>query len=167
MTAEAFFNVPVLTDAVDAEEFPDDQTPALRVEAVSLTRHEPRAGGADGVAARAAAGVADGVADRAAAGATAGIASEIVPKTAHGHASVDDEHALRGTDGTIDREMLIAELQTEIAAHTYTLTDKILRSAFAEMEASIFAQISGRLRRELPEMIDELLRERLGDDTGY
>lgn len=63
-----------------------------------------------------------------------------------------------------DREALIAELQTQIAAHAFALTDDILRQAFAEMEASIFEQITGRLRRELPEMIDRLLRERLGDD---
>lgn len=66
-----------------------------------------------------------------------------------------------------EREMLIAELQTQLAASTFALTDEILRTAFAEMEASIFEQISGRLRRELPELIDTLLRERLGDDTDY
>jgi hypothetical protein len=67
-----------------------------------------------------------------------------------------------------DREALIAELQTQIAAGAFALTDDILRTAFAEMEAAVFGQISGRLRRELPEMIDTLLRERLGDgpDTG-
>lgn len=72
----------------------------------------------------------------------------------------------RGDEATHpDRQILIAELQTEIASATFVLADKILRSAFAEMEASIFAQITGRLRRELPEMIDELLRERLGEPT--
>jgi hypothetical protein len=142
MTAEANFNVPVLTEAVDAEEFQEPHTPTLRVEAISLTRHEPRAGPVPE------------------------LGSEITPERA-----VDDEDPVgreeRRIESTIDRQMLIAELQTEIAAHTFTLTDKILRSAFAEMEASIFEQITGRLRRELPEMIDELLRERLGDDTDY
>lgn len=66
-----------------------------------------------------------------------------------------------------DTEALIAELQTQLASSTFALTDEILRKAFAEMEASVFEQITGRLRRELPEMIDELLRERLGDDTDY
>jgi len=65
------------------------------------------------------------------------------------------------------REALIAELQTQLAANTFTLTDEIMRKAFAEMEASIFTQISGRLRRELPEMVDALLREHLGDETEY
>lgn len=64
-----------------------------------------------------------------------------------------------------DLEALIAELQTELAARTFELTDEIMRKAFAEMEASIFEQISGRLRQELPELIDLLLREQLGGDT--
>lgn len=66
-----------------------------------------------------------------------------------------------------DRETLIAELQTQIAAATFELADEILRAAFAEMEASVFEQISGRLRRELPEMIDTLLREHIGEDPDY
>jgi hypothetical protein len=66
-----------------------------------------------------------------------------------------------------EREALIAELQTQIAASTFALTDDIMRKTFAEMEASIFEQITGRLRRELPELVDALLRERLGDDTEY
>jgi hypothetical protein len=35
------------------------------------------------------------------------------------------------------------------------------------MEASIYERIAGRLRRELPEMIDRLLREHLDEDTDY
>jgi hypothetical protein len=66
-----------------------------------------------------------------------------------------------------DRENLIAELQTQIAASTFALTDRIMRAAFAEMEASVFEQIAGKLRSELPEMIDALLRERFGEDTDY
>ena len=66
-----------------------------------------------------------------------------------------------------ERENLIAELQTQLAASTFALTEDVLRTAFAEMEASIFEQITGRLRRELPEMIDSLLRERLGDDEEF
>jgi hypothetical protein len=63
-----------------------------------------------------------------------------------------------------DRDALIAELQTEIASRTFALIDELMRSAFAEMEARVFEQISGRLRAELPEIIDGLLRERFGDD---
>lgn len=66
-----------------------------------------------------------------------------------------------------ERESLIAELQTQLAAGTFALTDEILRASFSEMEASIFERISSRLRSELPEMIDRLLRERLGDEPDY
>jgi hypothetical protein len=66
-----------------------------------------------------------------------------------------------------DRETLIAELQTQIASGAFALTDEIMRTAFAEMEANIFEKISGQLRRELPEMIDRLLRERLAEDSEY
>lgn len=65
-----------------------------------------------------------------------------------------------------DREILIAELQTRLAAAAFELTDDIMRSAFAEMEASIFEQVSGRLRRELPEMIDALLREHIAAEKN-
>lgn len=61
-------------------------------------------------------------------------------------------------------ETLIAELQTELAAGAYELTEAILHSAFAEMEARIYADISRRLRAELPELMDELLRQRLTRD---
>lgn len=66
-----------------------------------------------------------------------------------------------------DIDTLIAELQTQLASNTFALADEIMRKAFAEMEASVFEEISGRLRRELPELIDRLLRERLGSDQEY
>ncbi len=67
----------------------------------------------------------------------------------------------------VERETLIAELQTEIAAGIFALTDEIMRKTFAEMEATVFEQISARLRSELPEMIDALLRARLADRNDY
>jgi hypothetical protein len=72
-----------------------------------------------------------------------------------------------GSAPALDMDALIAELQTQLASNTFALTDEILRKAFSEMEASVFEEISGRLRRELPEMIDTLLRERLGHDPEY
>jgi hypothetical protein len=56
-------------------------------------------------------------------------------------------------------EVLLADVQTKLASRTFALTDELLRSAFAEMEATLFAQISGKLRRQLPELIDATLRE--------
>lgn len=64
-----------------------------------------------------------------------------------------------------DVETLVAELQTRLAADTFALTEEILRTAFAEMEASLYEQISARLRQALPELIDSVLREHLDADA--
>ena len=63
-----------------------------------------------------------------------------------------------------DRETLIAELQTRLAASTFDLTDKLMRDAFAEMEAKIYKRISANLRQELPELIDTIIREQLAKE---
>jgi hypothetical protein len=60
---------------------------------------------------------------------------------------------------TGDMETLVAEIQTKLASRTFALTDELLRTAFAQMEATLFEQISSRLRRQLPELIDATLRE--------
>ena len=60
-----------------------------------------------------------------------------------------------------DFENVVAELQTRIASHTYELTDQLLRSAFSDIEAKIFRQISTNLRQQLPELIDSVVREHL------
>ena len=56
-------------------------------------------------------------------------------------------------------DALLAEVQTKLAARTFQLADDVLRAAFAELEATLFEQISGKLRRQLPELIDATLRE--------
>jgi hypothetical protein len=56
-------------------------------------------------------------------------------------------------------ETMLAEVQTKLAARTFQLADELLRSAFAEMEATLFERISSRLRQQLPELIDATLRE--------
>ena len=63
-------------------------------------------------------------------------------------------------------ETLLAELQTKLASRTFKLTDDLLRSAFAEMEASLFEQVSSRLRRDLPDLIDATLREHFDTHDG-
>jgi hypothetical protein len=65
-----------------------------------------------------------------------------------------------------DVETLLAEVQTKLASRTFQLADDLLRSAFAEMEASLFEQISSRLRRELPDLIDATLREHFDTHIG-
>ena len=44
-------------------------------------------------------------------------------------------------------EVLLADLQTKLASRTFALADELLRSTFDEMEATLFAQISGELPR--------------------
>jgi uncharacterized protein (DUF2267 family) len=59
----------------------------------------------------------------------------------------------------VDLDAVLAEVQTKLASRTFQLADDLLRSAFAEMEATLFERISGRLRQQLPELIDATLRE--------
>jgi hypothetical protein len=71
----------------------------------------------------------------------------------------------RQRDFAVEGDELIAELQTKLASRAFALTEDLLRTAFAEMEANLFEQITATLRRELPELIDATLREHLdGDD---
>lgn len=60
-----------------------------------------------------------------------------------------------------DRDTLIAELQTALAARTFAITEEAVRHAFSEMEAQLFERVAAKLRRELPELIDNVLREHL------
>lgn len=64
-------------------------------------------------------------------------------------------------------ETLLAEMQTKLASRTFKLADDLLRSAFAEMEATLFEQISSKLRRQLPELIDCTLREHLETPASF
>lgn len=63
-------------------------------------------------------------------------------------------------------ESLIAELQTRLAAESFALAEGIVRQAFAEMEAGLLEQITARLRKELPELIDSILRRQLEADPS-
>lgn len=99
---------------------------------------------------------------------------EIVVFEAHDPAGDTNKHYVPGTKNweqttldvidTVeisDFENVVAELQTRIASHTYELTDQLLRSAFSDIEAKIFRQISTNLRQQLPELIDSVVREHL------
>jgi hypothetical protein len=65
-----------------------------------------------------------------------------------------------------DLDTVLAEVQTKLASRTFRLADDLLRSAFAEIEAALFEQISGKLRRQLPELIDATLREHFEARSG-
>ena len=75
---------------------------------------------------------------------------------------------IRATAGSPNAELeaLLAELQLKLAARTFKLTDELLRATFAALEATVFEQISGQLRRQLPELIDATLREHFDGRTG-
>ena len=59
-------------------------------------------------------------------------------------------------------EEQLAELQTQLAASVHKLADELLQNVFQEMEAALFEQVSNRLRRELPEIVDRILRNHFG-----
>ena len=46
----------------------------------------------------------------------------------------------------------------------FLLVEKLLHGAFKEMEAVLFDEVVSRLRNELPELIDQVLREHFDDD---
>ena len=56
-------------------------------------------------------------------------------------------------------EMLVAELQTKLSVSAFDLTEQLLLSAISEMESTLRKQVLIRLRQELPELIDTVLRE--------
>lgn len=64
-----------------------------------------------------------------------------------------------------DIETLIAELQTELSASAFALTEQLLHSAFSQMEATLSKKILSRLRQDLPELVDAVLREHFGAET--
>jgi hypothetical protein len=61
-------------------------------------------------------------------------------------------------------EAELAELQTRIATGSFLLVEKLLHQAYQEMEATLFDEVVGRLRHELPELIDQVLREHFEND---
>lgn len=58
-------------------------------------------------------------------------------------------------------EETIAELHTDLTVRILDLADELLHDASREVEAVLFERVRDRLRAVLPELIDEILRERL------
>ncbi len=58
----------------------------------------------------------------------------------------------------------LQELQARIATEGYALMERLLHESLREMEANLFADVIGRLRTELPDLIDEVLQEHFGQD---
>ena len=57
----------------------------------------------------------------------------------------------------------LTELQTRLATEGFALMERLLREAFREMEMNLMADVISQLRHELPELMDDILREQLGD----
>jgi hypothetical protein len=62
--------------------------------------------------------------------------------------------------GITDEEL--SELQARIAAQGYALMERLLHESLREMEANLFADVIGRLRTELPDLIEDVLQEHFG-----
>lgn len=58
-------------------------------------------------------------------------------------------------------EEQLAAVQAELTSLTRDLADRLLDGALRDMEAALFEQVANRLREELPELIDRVLREHL------
>lgn len=67
------------------------------------------------------------------------------------------------TEPAVTEEQL-ASVQAELTSLTRDLADRLLDGALRDMEAALFEQVANRLRDELPEMIDRVLREHLQID---
>ncbi len=60
----------------------------------------------------------------------------------------------------------LQELQARIAAEGYALMERLLHESLREMEANLFADVIGRLRTELPELINDVINEHFGTDQS-
>ena len=58
----------------------------------------------------------------------------------------------------------LATVEAELTALTRDLADRLLNGAFRDMEATLFEQVSNKLRDELPQLIEQVLRAHL--NTG-
>jgi len=55
----------------------------------------------------------------------------------------------------------LAELHAELATRTQDLADELIHTAFQQFEATIFEHVSNRLRTDLPELIENILKDYL------
>ena len=74
---------------------------------------------------------------------------------------VPERPAPAGEPACLDDEA-ITELQTQIATEGFVLMERLLREAFREIEMTVLTDVISRLRQELPEIVDDVLREKLG-----
>lgn len=77
----------------------------------------------------------------------------------------------RPTEGSAAVQIIVTdedlkELQARIAAEGYALMERLLHESLREMEANLFADVIGRMRTELPDLIDDVLQEHFETSGG-
>jgi len=68
----------------------------------------------------------------------------------------------------METEEELQDLQARIATEGYALMERLLHESLREMEANLFADVIGRLRTELPDLINDILQDYFGQvpNTG-
>ena len=56
----------------------------------------------------------------------------------------------------------LQELQDRLATEGYALMERLLHESLREMEANLFADVIGRLRTELPSLVEDIMQEHFG-----
>ena len=63
-------------------------------------------------------------------------------------------------------EFQINELRIRLTDSAYVLVERLLYNAIREMENALLEDLASHLRKELPELVDEILKEHLGSAAG-
>jgi len=66
-------------------------------------------------------------------------------------------------DGETPPPSALRAAQSAIVAELLKLADSLLHQAAKDIEATLFENVYDRLRAQLPEIVDRVLRERLAD----
>jgi len=63
-------------------------------------------------------------------------------------------------ESTLSPELL-ADLQADLTARVVRLTEELMHSASREVEGVLFERVCDRLRAHLPDLVDQVLKDRL------
>jgi hypothetical protein len=64
-----------------------------------------------------------------------------------------------------DREALIAEVQTRMAADCFELVEGMIDEAARQVESILYQHVKAQLRAELPEVVEAVLRDIIARDS--
>jgi len=76
--------------------------------------------------------------------------------------TLTDEVEKAATAPLLD-EFQINELRIRLTDSAYGLMERLLYNAIREMENALLEDLASHLRKELPELVDDILKEHLGD----